>query len=145
MYAIVDRPVTQLDPADQILVWAMRSWVASVRRRQCPGSTLGPAFARHNMLGGLQPFLRMMATLNRGGLENFEFHHLACNRVSEHEAILLQALGQARSNQAANLASVLSLVVEEECIAVLLEATLTLGKVLDRAGFSAPATNDSKA
>lgn len=142
MYAIVDRPVSQLDYPGQMLIWAMRSWVASVERRQCPGSTLGPAFAQHNMLAGLQPFLRMMATLNRHGLEDFEFHQLACNRVSEHEALLLQALGQARSTQAANLAKVLPLIVDEESTACLLDAMLTIGKVLNEARFGTSISDD---
>lgn len=72
MYAFVDRPVSQLDPANHLLVWAMRSWVEVVGQKQCPGHAIGAAFARRNMIAGLQPFLRMMAVLNRGGLENFE-------------------------------------------------------------------------
>lgn len=135
MYAFVDRPVSQLDPASQLLVWAMRSWVETVGQKQCPGHAIGAAFARRNMIAGLQPFLRMMAVLNRWGLENFEFCRLACNHISEHEAILLQMIGEARGNRAESLPSTLSLLVEEECVAVLFETILTLGKALDRAGL----------
>lgn len=137
MYAFVDRPVSQLDLASQLLVWAMRGWVEAVGQKQCPGHAVGVAFARRNMIAGLQPFLRMMAVLNRGGLENFEFCRLACNHVSEHEAILLQMISEARGNQAVDLPGTLSLLVEEEYVAVLLETVLTLGKVLDRSGPSA--------
>ena len=135
MYAFVDRPVSQLDPASQLLVWAMRSWVETVGQKQCPGHAIGAAFARRNMIAGLQPFLRMMAVLNRWGLENFEFCRLACNHISEHEAILLQMIGEARGNRAESLPGTLSLLVEEECVAVLFETILTLGKALDRAGL----------
>lgn len=132
MYAIVDRPVSQLDPANQLLVWAMRSWVEAVGQKQCPGHAIGAAFAKRNMIAGLQPFLRMMAMLNRWGLENFEFCRLACNHVSEHEAILLQVISKARGNQAESLPGTLSLLVEEECVAVLFETVLTLGRILNR-------------
>lgn len=132
MYAFVDRPVSKLDPASQLLVWAMRRWVEAVGQKQCPGHAIGAAFARRNMIAGLQPFLRMMAVLNRWGLENFEFCRLTCNHVSEHEAILLQVIGEARGNQAESLPSTLSMLVEEECVAMLFETVLTLGRILDR-------------
>ena len=100
MYAFVDRPVSDLEPASQLLVWAMRNWVEAIGQKHCPGLVIGTTFARRNMIAGLQPFLRMMAVLNRGGLENFEFCRLACNHVSEHEAILLQLVDEARGNVA---------------------------------------------
>lgn len=63
MYAFVNRRVSQLDPANQFLVWAMRGWVEAVGQKQCPGQAIGAAFARQNMIAGLHPFLRMMAVL----------------------------------------------------------------------------------
>lgn len=135
MYAFVDRPVSALDPASQLLVWAMRSWVEAVGQKQCPGHAIGAALARRNMLAGLQLFLRMMAVLNRRGLENFEVCRLACNHVSEHEAILLQMIGAARGNHGASLRDTLSLLVDEECVVALFETVLRLGNALDGAGF----------
>lgn len=142
MYAFVDHPVSQLDPANQLLVWAMRGWVEAVGQKQCPGIAIGSAFARRNMITGLQPFLRMMAVLNRGGLENFEFCRLACNHVSEHEAILLQMIGEARGNYGASLRNTLSLLVDEEWVTALFETVLRLGNALGRAEFGTLSTKE---
>ncbi|PKB13524.1 hypothetical protein B0I00_3329 [Novosphingobium kunmingense] len=136
MYAFVDRPLAQLDAASRLLVWAMRSWVEAVGRRQCPGFVIGTAFARHNMIAGIQPFLRMMAGLNRGGLENLEFCRLACNHVSEHEAILLQLVSDARSQEVVSVRDTLSILVEEDYVGDLFEAVVRLGDGLGRASGS---------
>ena len=89
MYDFIDRPVTDLDHGGRFLVWCMRSWAKCAASRQCPGSALGRPFARRNMIAGLQPFLRMMMLFNCHGLVTFQFCALACNHVSEHEAIIL--------------------------------------------------------
>lgn len=136
MYAIVDRPVAELEPSSRLLVWAMRSWVEAVGRRQCPGLVIGPAFAKQNMIASLKPFLRMMAGLNRGGLENLEFCRLACTHVSEHEAILLQLVSDAGGGEVLIVRDTLSMLVEEEYVGDLFEAVVRLGGGLGRASES---------
>lgn len=106
MYGYVDRPVAQLDPTSQLLMWATRSWVELGGRRQCPGHAIGAAFARRNMMAGLQPFLRLIATDNRAGLENFMSSRLACCHVSEHETILLQVVDEASASLGARIAAI---------------------------------------
>lgn len=133
MYAFVDRPVSELSHEGQLLIWAMRSWVVSVGKKACPGTGIGKVFAGRNMIAALQPFLRMMALFNRGGLENFEFCQLACNHVSEHEAIFLQLVSDARSNEALIVRHTLSILVEEEFVGDLFEAIVTLSGALGRA------------
>lgn len=142
MYAFIDRPVNDLDLGGRLLIWAMRSWVLSMAQKTCPGAVIGKAFLGRNMIAGLQPFLRMMALFNRGGLENFEFCRLACNRVSEHEAILLQLVSEVRDNQAMNVRNTLSLLVEDEFISDLLDALSALGAALDRAGLCKTSAKD---
>ncbi|AMK21614.1 hypothetical protein [Sphingobium sp. TKS] len=140
MYAFVDRPVNDLEPGGRLLVWAMRSWVLSMGRKTCPGAVIGKAFLERNMIAGLQPFLRMMALFNRGGLENFEFCRLACNRVSEHEAILLQLVSEVRGDHAMNVRNTLPLLVEDEYSSDLFDSILAFGAALGRAGLCKPPT-----
>lgn len=133
MYEFLDRPVTSLDHGGRFLIWSMRSWVKAMGDRQCPGSVLGNAFARWNMIAGLQPFLRMMALFNRNGLETFQFCALACNHVSEHEAIILSLVCALRDSRPEMLRDTLALLIEEDSVGDLLAALSALGRVMDEA------------
>lgn len=133
MYDFIDRPVTSLDPGGRFLVWAMRSWVKAMGERTCPATALGSAFAQWKMISGLQPFLRMMALFNRKGLETFHFCALACNHVSEHEAIIISVICSLRDHRPDVVADTLTLLVEEDSIGEILESLSTLGAAMDRA------------
>lgn len=133
MYEFLDRPVTSLDHGGRFLIWSMRSWVKAMGDRQCPGSMLGNAFARWNMIAGLQPFLRMMAQFNRNGLETFQFCALACNHVSEHEAIILSLVCALRDSRPEMLRDTLTMLVEEDSVGDVLAALSALGRVMDEA------------
>lgn len=135
MYEFVDRPVTSLDSGGRFLVWSMRSWVKAMGERACPAGTIAPAFAQWRMLSGLQPFLRVMALLNRHGLENFQFCALPCNHVSEHEAIIVSLLCNLREERTALVHDTLTLLVEEEAIGDLLSSFSQLGKAMDAAAI----------
>jgi hypothetical protein len=131
MYDFLDRPVTGLDQGGRFLVWSMRSWVKTMGERQCPGSMLGAAFARWNMIAGLQPFLRMMALFNRNGLETFQFCALACNHVSEHEAIILSLVCGLRDERPDRLRDTLGLLIEDDSIGDVLAAMTSLGRIME--------------
>jgi hypothetical protein len=131
MYDFLDRPVTALDQGGRFLVWSMRSWVKTMGERQCPGSMLGAAFARWNMIAGLQPFLRMMALFNRNGLETFQFCALACNHVSEHEAIILSLVCGLRDERPDRLRDTLGLLIEDDSIGDVLAAMTSLGRIME--------------
>jgi hypothetical protein len=135
MYDFLDRPVTGLDHGGRFMVWSMRSWVKAMTERHCPGSAIGAAFARWNMIAGLQPFLRVMALINRHGLENFQFCALACNHVSEHEAIILALVCSLRDARPEALRDTLALLVEEDSIGELLAALSALGRTMDEAAI----------
>jgi hypothetical protein len=135
MYDFLDRPVTGLDCGGRLLVWSMRSWVKAMGDRQCPGSVLGGAFAGHGVIGGLQPFLRMMALFNRSGLENFQFCALACNHVSEHEAIILSLVCGLSDSHPQALRDTLALLVEEDSIGDVIAALSALGRIMDDAAI----------
>lgn len=135
MYEFLDRPVTSLDHGGRFLIWSMRSWVKAMGERQCPGSVLGTAFARWNMIAGLQPFLRTMALFNRNGLETFEFCMLACNHVSEHEAIILSLICSLRDSRPDMLRDTLALLVEEDSIGDVIASLSDLGRILGEAAI----------
>lgn len=135
MYDFLDRPVTGLDHGGRFLVWSMRSWVKAMGDRRCPGSALGAAFARRNMIAGLQPFLRMMALFNRNGLETFQFCALACNHVSEHEALILSLVCSLRDSRPQQLRDTLALLIEEDSLGDLLGALSALGRMMDEAAI----------
>lgn len=135
MYDFLDRPVTALDRGGRLLVWSMRSWVKAMGDRQCPGSVLGGAFAGHGVIAGLQPFLRMMALFNRSGLENFQFCTLACNHVSEHEAIILSLVCGLDDLRPQALGDTLALLVEEDSIGDVIVALSALGRIMGEAAI----------
>lgn len=135
MYDFLDRPVTGLDDGGRFLIWSMRSWVKAMGDRACPASVIGAGFARWNMVGGLQPFLRMMTLFNRSGLETFQFCALPCNHVSEHEAIIVSLVCSLRDGRPETVHGVLALLVEDDAIGDCLAALTALGDALGKAAI----------
>lgn len=135
MYDFLDRPVTSLDHGGRFLIWSMRSWVKAMGERQCPATAIGNAFARWNMIRGLQPFLRMMTLFNRSGLETFHFCALPCNHVSEHEAIIVSLVCGLHEGRPDMLRDTLAMLVEEDSIGELLAALTALGQSMDGAAI----------
>lgn len=135
MYDFLDRPVTSLDPGGRFLIWSMRSWVKAMGERQCPANAIGNAFARWNMIRGLQPFLRMMALFNRSGLETFQFCSLPCNHVSEHEALILGLVCGLNDGRPDVLRDTLAMLVEEDSIGELIDSLGSLGQSLAAASI----------
>ena len=135
MYEFVDRPITSLDKGCRFLIWSMRSWILVASHRECPGPTLAPAFAQWNIIGGLQPFLRLMITLNRESLETVRFCSLNCNRVSEHEAILLNIFVELAEGQRVRARDTMALLVNDDAVGDLLGAMMDLSASLTHAAI----------
>jgi hypothetical protein len=133
MYEFVDRPVTSLDKGCRFLIWSMRSWILVASHKECPGQTLAPAFAQWKMIGGLQPFLRLMITLNRDSLDKVQFCSLNCNRVSEHEAVLLSLFVELADGDRIRSRDTISLLVSDEAVGDLLNAVTGLSNSLRHA------------
>jgi hypothetical protein len=114
MYEFVDRPVTCLDKGGRFLIWSIRSWTLVVRSQKCPGPTLAPAFAQWRMIGGLQPFLRLMVTLDRDALQPMRFCSLRCNRIAEDEAVLLALFAALARGETDGACRTLALLVGED-------------------------------
>lgn len=135
MYQFVDRDLDQLDSGCRFLVWSMRAWVTSMSQRSCPAHTLAPAFAKWRMIGGLQAFHRTMLLFNRDALETFGFAPLACNRVSEHEALILGVIVSMRDQGPRNARETLEMMVQEDAVGDLLGTLSTISATLIVAGL----------
>jgi hypothetical protein len=135
MYEFVDRPLSSLDEGCRFLVWSMRAWVSAIGSKRCPAQTLAPVFARWRMIGGLQPFHRAMLLFNRDALETLVFCPMACDRVSEHEAIILQLVTALRDRGPGTARDTLDLLIAEESVGDVLETLSRLGAAMAIAGI----------
>lgn len=135
MYQFVDRPLAQAPEGCRMLVWSMRKWVAAAAQRDCPAQALASPFARLNLLSGLQPFLRIMALLNRHGLARLRFCSTRCKAVGEDEAVMLGIAGLLAASRPVEAQACLALLVEEEALAGLFEAFDALVRAMAAAGL----------
>ncbi len=135
MYQFVDRDLDSLDPGCRFLVWSMRAWVTSMGQRNCPAHALAPAVAKWRMIGGLQAFHRSMLLFNRDALETFGFSPLACNRVSEHEALIMGLIVSMRQHGPHSARATLEMMVQEEAVGDLLGTLSTVSATLMVAGL----------
>lgn len=130
MYQFVDRDLERLDAGCRFMVWSMRAWVTSMGQRTCPAHALAPAFAKWRMIGGLQAFHKSMLLFNRDALETLGFAPLACNRVSEHEALILGLLVAMRDQGPKAARETLELMVQEDAVGDLLGTLSTISAAL---------------
>jgi hypothetical protein len=136
MYEFVDRPVRALDREACLLVWSLRAWVMARSARQCPGGVLAGPFARSGRLAALQPFLRLMATLDRHALAPMMFHPLACPRVCEQEAVLISLIAAVPDAPATLIRDAVEMLVDEAAVAEAVAALAELGAALATGGRS---------
>lgn len=135
MYQYVDRPLSSLDDGCRFLVWGMRAWVTAIGHQRCPAQMLAPAFAKWRMIGGLQPFHRAMVLFNRDALETFAFCPMACDHVSEHEAVILELVTSLRDRGPTQTRDTLELLVCDDSVGDLLETLSRIGAALAIAGI----------
>lgn len=140
MYTLIDRPLAEISPARRLLVQSMRVWVHAMAERICPRTALAPAFLHWNAGPALEPFIGMMTGFNRHGLHRLSFCAPHCPRVSEHEAIILQALTDANTPRARAVEGVLSMLVAESAIAPIAAAFVQIGRAMEDAGLAVGGT-----
>lgn len=121
MYDFLDRPVTSLDDGGRFLVWALRTWVKALGQEVCPATVVGPAFARCKMIAGLAAFHRIMLLLNAHGLETMRFCSLGCNRVSEHEALVISLVRGMHALRPEAIHGAVSQVIDDDQLPALIE------------------------
>lgn len=89
MYRFLDRPLRDLPPGEQMILWSMRSWVAAAMAERCPCTALAPSFARWRVDDLLAAFSRTMFLLNEAGQGQLRFGQPGCAMVHDDEARLL--------------------------------------------------------
>lgn len=130
LYRFLDRSVTSLDRGGRFLIWSLRKWVLALHNSKCPCISIGPAFVRHEVTPALVPFHNTMLILNRSALEQLHFGSLACNRIHEHEALILSQLCAPHLPQARALKSTLAMIVAEGAVPALLASLVSLSQIL---------------
>lgn len=119
MYAYLDRNLTTLGPGARFAVWAIRSWVAAIQRRQCPCRALAPGFARHGVESALPHLSMAMSVLNCEAQESLVFRPACHPQVGEHEALLLDLLATSGIRPDPQIRATLALLVAQGGVAPL--------------------------
>lgn len=89
MYRFLDRNIAELDAGTGVLLWAMRSWVATTTRHRCPTAALSGAFLHWGIADLLPDFDMTMRQLYVNGTAWLHFGPPHCDRVREDEARLI--------------------------------------------------------
>lgn len=135
MYAFIDRPVDSLNLGGRLLVWAMRHWVKAASAGRCPCGDVGPAFHKWNLMAGFPHFHMLMALLNRNAATKLQFGSLECERVTEHEALLLSLVRSAREADAEQLRDTVEMLVCKASVPPILIALAALGQAMVDVGL----------
>jgi hypothetical protein len=135
MYTLIDRPVERLGNGARFVLWAMRGWTQAMHKQICPSQALHRGFAGVSAQVALPDFHVAMALLNRYGRAAIEIAPLPCQRIIDHEAVLLvlwRDLAQARLDHAD---ATLALLVEDGGVSPVRRAMTTTLAKLALAGF----------
>jgi len=130
MYDFVDRPVASLNRGGRMLVWAMRHWVRAVQVGRCPCGDIRPAFEGRTLGAAFPHFHVMMAVLNRHAVEKMRFGPVDCERVGEHEALVLAMVCAARGPDLSQAERTASLILERAQVTHLLVPMAALAHAL---------------
>lgn len=135
MYAFVDRPVTALDHGGRFLLWTLRNWVLALTEGRCAAAAVGPAFAKWDMMPAFPAFHRMLTLLNTYGRETISVSPLACQCVSEDEALFLALINSLEERRPAMVRDTVALLVEEEHVGSMLASISCLGGAMMDVGI----------
>jgi len=130
MYDFVDRPVASLNRGGRMLVWAMRHWVRAVQVGRCPCGDIRPAFEGRTLGAAFPHFHVMMAVLNRHAVEKMRFGPVDCERVGEHEALVLAMVCAARGPDRSQAERTASQIVDRAQVTHLLVPMAALAHAL---------------
>lgn len=134
----MDRPVTSLAPAEQILLWSMRSWVAAMAGQRCPCAALGPSFERWRLGDLLGDFNVAMFLLNVEGAAPRVFCRENCAHVRDDEAALLVLFHAAADGDLRQTRRLAEQAVKPEAVTPFIAAIGEVADVLRRAPVPRP-------
>lgn len=116
MYDLIDQPRKRLCAGSDIILSAMRTWVASVTHHQCPQPALANCFPQQTTPPILHDFHALMASIHWEGQRPMVFG-LPCHPlITETEAILLSLWADIAAGRSENARSVLRLIVSQIAI-----------------------------
>jgi transcriptional regulator of nitric oxide reductase len=144
MYDFIDRPVSALDNDGRFLLWAMRGWVDSAARGNCPAQALGRAFAGFNAAPALPDFHLAMALLSRRAGAPLLLAPMGCCRIAEHEALLLALWRDVGIGRRENVRATLAHVVPSDTVAAIAQALCRASAAMTIAGFGMALINPLK-
>lgn len=136
MYTFIDQPVDRLCNGGRFLLWAMRGWAHAVEQGTCPPLALSRGFASMHALPALPDFHLAMAMLNRDGLERISLAPINCQRIIEHEAILIGMWRDLANGDLDRMRETLELLVKTEAVSPIARAMTTVTAKLIAAGFN---------
>lgn len=139
MYRYLDRSVGEIEPVQRLLIWSMRSWVATLASGRCPCTALGPAFRGWGIEEVLSDFNTAMLVLNGEGQASLHFSAICCRQLSDDEARLLTLFDAGAASDAALLQRLSDQLVQPQAIWHLVTAVERVTAMLE----GAPARWDS--
>ena len=131
MYEFVDRPVKSLRRGGELVIWAMRHWVSAAGKGRCPCGDVAPAFHKRDLMAAFPHFHMMMAVLNREAILQLRFGPIGCERVTEHEALLLSLLRAMHLNPGEQTRATAAMIVAPDSV-----TTLTIAMTAFAQGLS---------
>jgi len=135
VYDFLDRSVRDLDNDGRFLLWALRGWLHSTVKGNCPLNSLGRAFAGFNAAGILPDFHTTMALLSRRAAQCLRLAPMGCMRIGEHEALLLALWRDVGIGRRENVRATLALVVPDDTVAAVAQAMSRASAAMTVAGF----------
>jgi len=89
VYALIDRPVSSLDPDTRFLLDAMRAWVHALTLAGDPEGAVAGGFAGPGAGTRQAAFDRAMRALDQGSTDTLTFQRPCHPTVEEDEAVVL--------------------------------------------------------
>ncbi|TIX51695.1 hypothetical protein [Alteraurantiacibacter aquimixticola] len=135
MYEFVDSPLYRLEPGARFFIWSTREWMNAASSRRCVCGVIGGAFAAHGVGEATDHFHLAMRTMFQNALVPLYFGCRNRETVTEHEAVLLAALGHA-SEGVEPVKEVARGLVHADMAPVLAHALRSVASIFDQAGRS---------
>ncbi|MBB4841173.1 MULTISPECIES: hypothetical protein [Sphingomonas] len=114
MYQFLDRSAAELAPVDQLLLHAMRQWVATIRAGRCPCSVLGPVLRGRGLVEMLPDLNMAMLLIERENLSQLRFKPPFSAEIGDDEALLLSLHALARAGAQPRVDAVIEQIVKPE-------------------------------
>ena len=137
MYRYLDRPVGELEPAQRLLVWAMRNWVGALSNGRCPCSVLGAAFDSCGIADALSDFNTAMLVLNGEGVGSLRLAPLCGRHVRDDEARLLTLFAAGLDGDERQLRRLADQLVRPDAVWHLITAVERIAAILSTAPHTA--------